>query len=39
LKPKFILLDELFAGIDPIAVEDIMTIVHNPLPTMARWKL
>jgi lipopolysaccharide export system ATP-binding protein len=25
--PKFILLDEPFAGIDPIAVEDIMTIV------------
>lgn len=27
--PKFILLDEPFAGIDPIAVEDIMTIVSN----------
>jgi len=27
--PKFILLDEPFAGVDPIAVEDIMTIVHN----------
>lgn len=27
--PKFILLDEPFAGIDPIAVEDIMKIVHN----------
>ena len=27
--PKFILLDEPFAGIDPIAVEDIMRIVHN----------
>jgi lipopolysaccharide export system ATP-binding protein len=26
-KPKFILLDEPFAGIDPIAVEDIQTIV------------
>ncbi|HMW75444.1 MAG TPA: ATP-binding cassette domain-containing protein, partial [Saprospiraceae bacterium] len=25
--PKFILLDEPFAGIDPIAVEDIQTIV------------
>lgn len=29
LQPTFILLDEPFAGIDPIAVEDIMTIVHN----------
>ena len=29
LKPNFILLDEPFAGIDPIAVEDIMNIVHN----------
>ncbi len=27
--PKFILLDEPFAGIDPIAVEDIMRIVQN----------
>lgn len=27
--PKFILLDEPFAGVDPIAVEDIMAIVHN----------
>ncbi len=27
--PKFILLDEPFAGIDPIAVEDLMTIVAN----------
>lgn len=27
--PKFILLDEPFAGVDPIAVEDIMGIVHN----------
>jgi lipopolysaccharide export system ATP-binding protein len=27
--PKFILLDEPFAGVDPIAVEDIMNIVHN----------
>lgn len=29
LKPTFILLDEPFAGIDPIAVEDIMNIVHS----------
>jgi len=27
--PKFILLDEPFAGIDPIAVEDIQNIVHG----------
>ena len=27
--PKFILLDEPFAGIDPIAVEDIQTIVYR----------
>ncbi|MDI6804161.1 MAG: LPS export ABC transporter ATP-binding protein [Bacteroidota bacterium] len=27
--PKFILLDEPFAGIDPIAVEEIMKIVHD----------
>ncbi len=27
--PNFILLDEPFAGIDPIAVEDIMNIVAN----------
>jgi lipopolysaccharide export system ATP-binding protein len=26
-KPKFILLDEPFAGVDPIAVEDIQNIV------------
>ncbi len=29
VRPKFILLDEPFAGIDPIAVEDIMKIVAN----------
>ena len=29
LDPKFILLDEPFAGVDPIAVEDIMKIVRN----------
>jgi len=28
-EPKFILLDEPFAGIDPIAVEDIMKIVYK----------
>ena len=28
-KPRFILLDEPFAGVDPIAVEDIMLIVAN----------
>jgi lipopolysaccharide export system ATP-binding protein len=27
--PKFILLDEPFAGVDPIAVEDIQLIVAN----------
>ncbi len=27
--PKFILLDEPFAGVDPIAVEDIQSIVYN----------
>jgi lipopolysaccharide export system ATP-binding protein len=27
--PKFVLLDEPFAGIDPIAVEDIMKIIHK----------
>ncbi len=29
LKPNFILLDEPFAGVDPIAVEDIQTIVSH----------
>lgn len=29
IDPKFILLDEPFAGVDPIAVEDIQTIVHS----------
>jgi lipopolysaccharide export system ATP-binding protein len=28
--PGFILLDEPFAGVDPIAVEDIQTIVSGP---------
>ena len=27
--PKFLLLDEPFAGVDPIAVEEIQEIVHN----------
>jgi lipopolysaccharide export system ATP-binding protein len=27
--PKFILLDEPFAGVDPIAVEDIQTVVRK----------
>ena len=27
MDPKFILLDEPFAGVDPIAVEDIQTVV------------
>ena len=29
MSPKFILLDEPFAGVDPIAVEDIQQIVKN----------
>ena len=29
IKPKFILLDEPFAGVDPIAVEDIQEIVST----------
>jgi len=29
LNPKFILLDEPFAGVDPIAVEDIQQIVNG----------
>lgn len=29
IKPDFILLDEPFAGVDPIAVEDIQSIVHS----------
>jgi lipopolysaccharide export system ATP-binding protein len=29
IRPDFILLDEPFAGIDPIAVEDIQSIVHD----------
>ncbi len=28
-KPKFLLLDEPFAGIDPIAVEDIQSVIFN----------
>jgi lipopolysaccharide export system ATP-binding protein len=29
VNPKFVLLDEPFAGVDPLAVEDIQTIVHK----------
>jgi lipopolysaccharide export system ATP-binding protein len=29
IKPDFILLDEPFAGVDPIAVEDIQSIIHE----------
>ena len=29
LEPKFILLDEPFAGVDPIAVEEIQSIVYS----------
>ena len=29
MDPDFILLDEPFAGVDPIAVEEIQEIVHN----------
>lgn len=29
IKPDFILLDEPFAGVDPIAVEDIQSIIHD----------
>jgi lipopolysaccharide export system ATP-binding protein len=29
IRPHFILLDEPFAGVDPIAVEDIQSIVHE----------
>ena len=29
ISPKFILLDEPFAGVDPIAVRDINTLVHS----------
>ena len=29
LKPKFLLLDEPFAGVDPIAVADIQTIIYG----------
>jgi len=29
IDPDFILLDEPFAGVDPIAVEDIQSIVHS----------
>ena len=30
--PKFVLLDEPFAGVDPVAVEDIQKIVAHPSP-------
>lgn len=29
ISPKFIMLDEPFAGVDPIAVEDIQSVVHK----------
>lgn len=29
INPKFIMLDEPFAGVDPIAVEDIQSVVHK----------
>lgn len=29
ISPKFIMLDEPFAGVDPIAVEDIQSIVYK----------
>ena len=29
INPKFIMLDEPFAGVDPIAVEDIQSVVYN----------
>ena len=36
INPSFILLDEPFAGVDPIAVEDIQSIVATPTTTSTR---
>ena len=36
INPAFILLDEPFAGVDPIAVEDIQSIVATHLPALRR---
>ena len=35
IDPKFIMLDEPFAGVDPIAVEDILITDHNVQETLS----
>ena len=35
-RPRFILLDEPFAGIDPLAVGDLQKIIFNLLAPIAR---